>query len=230
MIDREPLAPTLRNRIWSDAATVAGEVTRWAFRMVRSVGAIGPRSRIAKRFGSFGQGSLISFPYETIVNPESIHIGENTLFATYVSLSAGFGPAHKDLAPRIVTIGDRCLLGRGSTVIGHESITIGDDVWTGHHCHITDMNHGYEDLDMPISRQGSPPRPVVIGDGTWLGHGVVVLPGAHIGKHVTIGAGSVVIGEIPDYSVAAGVPAKVLRRHLPETGWVRTDARGVPLS
>ena len=51
-----------------------------------------------------------------------------------------------------------------------------------------------------------------IGDGSWLGHGSVVLPGAAIGKHVVIGANSVVTGEIPDNCVAAGVPARVIRR------------------
>lgn len=61
---------------------------------------------------------------------------------------------------------------------------------------------------------------VSIGDGSWLGFGAVVLPGARIGKHVTIGANSVVTGEIPDYSVAVGSPAKVIRRYLDGQGWV----------
>ena len=53
----------------------------------------------------------------------------------------------------VVRIGDRCLIGRGSGIVGHLSIEIGDDVWTGHHVYITDQNHGYEDLDAPISVQ-----------------------------------------------------------------------------
>ena len=57
-----------------------------------------------------------------------------------------------------------------------------------------------------------PERPVVIGDGSWLGHGTVVLPGATIGRHVVVGANSVVTGHLPDNCVAAGVPAKVLRQ------------------
>jgi acetyltransferase-like isoleucine patch superfamily enzyme len=52
---------------------------------------------------------------------------------------------------------------------------------------------------------------VSIGDGSWLGHGTVVLPGAQIGRHVVIGANSVVTGSIPDYSVAVGAPARVVR-------------------
>ncbi len=65
---------------------------------------------------------------------------------------------------------------------------------------------------MPISRQAMPERPVRIGAGSWLGHGTVVLPGATIGRHVVIGANSVVRGEIPPYTVAAGNPARVIKR------------------
>jgi acetyltransferase-like isoleucine patch superfamily enzyme len=59
-----------------------------------------------------------------------------------------------------------------------------------------------------------PEKPVTIGDGSWIGYGSVVLPGASIGDHVVIGANSVVTGEIPSYSVAVGSPAKVIRRYV----------------
>ena len=78
--------------------------------------------------------------------------------------------------------------------------------------YITDQNHGYDDLDLPISRQAMPERPVRIGAGSWLGHGTVVLPGATIGRHVVVGANSVVRGEIPSYCVAAGNPARVVKQ------------------
>lgn len=224
MLDRDPFAPSWRNRLLSLTATEAGEVLRRARQLARSAGAIGPRSRTARRFGSFGDGSIITYPAETLVNVRAIHIGRNTVIGTYVSLSAGWMPDQPDLPDRVVGIGDRCLIGRGSTVIGHRSVEIGDDVWTGHHCHITDMNHDYTDVDLPISQQAQPEAPVRIGDGSWLGHGVVVLPGATIGRHVVVGAGSVVHGDLPDLCVAAGVPATVLRRYSPEEGWARVRA------
>ena len=74
---------------------------------------------------------------------------------------------------------------------------MGNDVWTGHHVYITDQNHGYEMLDIPISVQVMPERRVSIGDGSWLGHGTVVLPGSNIGRHVVVGANSVVTGDLP---------------------------------
>ncbi|MEO5724815.1 MAG: acyltransferase, partial [Ilumatobacteraceae bacterium] len=105
------------------------------------------------------------------------------------------------------------LIGKGSCIVGHFEIVIGDDVWTGPHVYITDQNHGYEDITVPISGQSMPEKPVSIGDGSWLGYGAVVLPGARIGKHVTVGANSVVTGELPDNSVAVGAPARVVRFH-----------------
>ncbi|MSY06616.1 MAG: acyltransferase, partial [Actinobacteria bacterium] len=74
--------------------------------------------------------------------------------------------------------------------------------------------------DAAIGHQFAPPRPVSIGAGSWLGHGTIVLPGAHIGEHVVIGAGSVVTGVIPDRCVAVGNPARVIRRWEPGSGWV----------
>ena len=100
------------------------------------------------------------------------------MIGPHVTLSAGMVPGQRCVTDPVVRIGDRCLIGRGSGIVGHLSIEIGDDVWTGHHVYITDQNHGYEDLDLPISRQSMPERPVRIGDGSWLGHGTVVLPGA----------------------------------------------------
>ena len=82
----------------------------------------------------------------------------------------------------IITIGDRCTLGKGIGIVGHERIEIGDDIWTGHYVYVTDQNHGYEDVDLPIGAQMWKNEPVSIGDGSWLGHGAIVLPGSRIGR------------------------------------------------
>ena len=64
-----------------------------------------------------------------------------------------------------------------------------------------------------------------VGSGSWLGHGTVVLPGADIGRHVAVGAGSVVTGPLPDFSVAVGNPARVIRRYVDGEGWVQVEHR-----
>jgi acetyltransferase-like isoleucine patch superfamily enzyme len=173
--------------------------------------AIGPDTGRGRRFGAFGDGSVICFPPATIMNERYIHIGAGTMIGPGVALSAGMLPGQECLTDPVVKIGDRCLIGRGSGIVGHLGIEIGDDVWTGHYVYITDQNHGYADLGRPISRQSQPERPVTIGDGSWLGHGTVVLPGSRVGRHVVIGANSVVTGDIPDYSVAVGAPARVIK-------------------
>lgn len=200
---------------------LAGVAIRRAWDTIGRWGAIGPNSSTGRGFGSFGQGSIICFPTNTVFNEGYIHIGRDTMIGPQATLSAGMVPGQRCLSERVVTIGDRCLIGKGSGIVGHFSIEIGDDVWTGHHVYVTDQNHGYEDVERPISQQSMPERPVRIGNGSWLGHGTVVLPGAQIGDHVTIGANSVVTGVIPSFSVAVGNPARVIRRHVEGEGWVR---------
>lgn len=182
-------------------------------------GSIGPETSRGRRFGSFGHNSIICFPQTTIFNEQYIHIGSDTMIGSHVALSAGMVPGQQCLTNPVVRIGDRCLIGRGSGIVGHLAIDIGDDVWTGHHVYITDQNHGYERIDLPISKQTQPEKPVVIGDGSWIGAGSVILPGAHIGRHVAIGANSVVLGIIPDYSVAVGAPARVIKQYSEHSGW-----------
>jgi acetyltransferase-like isoleucine patch superfamily enzyme len=118
-------------------------------------------------------------------------------------------------------VGSRCVIGRGSHIVAHHSILIGDDVFTGPYVYITDQNHAYADPDMPIGRQWPVNTAVSIGSGTWLGAGAVILPGASVGRNVVVAAGSVVRGTIPDRCVVAGVPAKVVREYVSGTGWSR---------
>lgn len=151
-----------------------------------------------------------------------IEIGENTLIGQLVTMSAGTVPGQDLGLDTVLSIGDRCVIGRGSHIVAHERVQLGDDVWTGPYVYITDQNHGYEDPLIPIGKQVPVNRPVSIGEGSWLGAGAIILPGAQIGRNVVIAAGSVVRGEIPDHCVVAGVPARVVREHT-ESGWQRTS-------
>lgn len=179
----------------------------WGF--AQRWGGLWPDTVATREFAYFGAGALVGFPSDALSNPEGISIGDGTLIGPHSVLAAGFGPGFT-VDRVVVEIGQRCVIGRGSSIIGHDRIRIGDDVWTGHQVHITDMNHGTDDPDVPIGEQFGPLLGVEIGSGTWIGHGVVILPGARIGTHCVIGAGAVVTGEIPDRSVAVGVPARVV--------------------
>ena len=173
-----------------------------------------------------GEGSCITFPPGAVFGEEWIHIGANTLIGPDVSLSAGMVPGQRMVTNPVIRIGDRCSIGRGSHIVGHLSIEIGDDVWTGPYIYITDQNHGYTDVGTPIGRQWPVDSTVKVGAGSWLGAGVTVLPGADIGEHVVVAAGSVVRGTIPARCVIAGSPAKVVRFYDDQSGeWVAGPLR-----
>lgn len=197
------------------AATAIDTGWRW----VSELGAVGPDDRRAKRFGAFGEGSLLCFPTGAIYNERWIRIGRGTILGPYTSITAGMAPGQEMVTDPVVEIGDRTLIGRGSHIVGHFSIRIGDDIQTGPYVYVTDQNHVYEDPDLPVGRQWPVESAVEIGSGSWLGTGVVVLPGARIGRNAVIGAGSVVTGEVPDLSVAVGAPARVVKRYEPGRGW-----------
>ena len=72
-------------------------------------------------------------------------------------------------------------------------------------------NHGFLDLDMNIAQQEHHSKDITIGDGVWIGAGVIVLPGVKIGDRSVIGAGAVVTRDIPSESIAVGVPARVIK-------------------
>lgn len=202
-------------------AFFAGLIHRaWAW--AGTVATVSPDDERGRRYRALGTGSCLAFPPGAIIGEPWIAIGEATLIGPQVSLAAGLpGEALDPADPPIIRIGDRCNIGRNSSINGRVGIEIGDDVTTGPNVYITDHNHRYDDLDLPIGRQWVNEAPVRIGAGSWLATGVVVLPGSDIGRHVTVAANSVVRGSLPDNCVAAGVPAKVVRRHHDDgRGWV----------
>lgn len=221
VLHRDDVPNTWSWRIRVAYKRALAEMVQRGWDEVVELGAIGPLSKKGRRFGKFGDRSVICFPPATIFNEHSIWIGSGTMIGPHVSLSAGMMPGQTMVTDPVVRIGDRCLIGRGSGIVGHLAIDIGNDVWTGHYVYITDQNHGYERVDIPISLQTQPERPVTIGDGSWLGHGTIVLPGSTIGKHVVVAAGSVVTGDLPDYCVAAGSPARVIRQYDGNGNWPR---------
>jgi serine acetyltransferase len=208
------------------AITSAGRGLAWrlvhrAWRTAQRAGAITPDSPAGRQFASFGAGSIIGFPTGALYGEAWIEIGTGTLIGTHVSLSAGMLPGHQLGDQPVLQIGNGCVIGRGSHLVAHHSIAIGDDVFTGPYVYITDQNHNYTDPDVPIGRQWPSNTAVSIGSGSWLGAGAIVLPGAQIGRNVVVAAGSVVRGAVPDRCVVAGVPAKVVREYVAGDGWSR---------
>jgi serine acetyltransferase len=190
---------------------------------MQRAGAITSDTAAARRFASFGSGSKIAFPTGTVYGERWIEIGEYATLAEQVTICAGMTPDHDLGGAVVLRVGDRCVIGRGSHIVAHQRIDIGDDVFTGPYVYITDQNHGYADPDLPIGRQWPVNAAVSIGAGSWLGTGVIVLPGTVIGRNVVVAAGSVVRGVFSDHCVIAGAPARVVRSYRPEVGWLRVS-------
>ena len=190
----------------------------WGWRKFQQAGLVTADTPAGQAFKGFGKGSIMAFPPGSVFGESAIEVGEGTLIGQLVTMSVGIVPGQDFGGMTVLTIGDRCVIGRGSHVVAHESVTIEDDVWTGPYVYVTDQNHGYEDPEIPIGNQFPVNRPVRIGAGSWLGAGAIILPGADIGRNVVVAAGSVVRGKVPDRCVVAGVPAKIVREHT-KAGW-----------
>ena len=78
---------------------------------------------------------------------------------------------------------------------------------------ISDLNHEYKDITCSVMQQPLVIKDIEIGDGCFVGYGVCVLPGVHLGKHCCIGTNAVVTKNIPDYCVAVGNPAVVIKQY-----------------
>ena len=190
------------------------------WRWLDSVGTVVPGTARADAFAGFGTGSAIGFPVATLFGEPRIHIGENTMIGRHCTLSVGYPGEDSPQPADGLVIGDRCVIGARSSFTAHESIVIGDDVWFGQDVLVSDSGHGYQDPHLPIGVQLGPHQPIRIGSGSWIGHGVIILGGTTIGRHVVVAAGSVVRGQVDDHAVIGGIPATVLRRYAAGTGWV----------
>jgi len=199
---------------------LGGQLVHAAWEWATAVGAIRPGTSRADRFREFGAASAICFPPAALFGERYISIGAGTVIGPFSSLSAGISPQHELGDVEVVRIGSGCVLGKGAGIVAHEHVEIGDDVFTGHNVYITDANHGYEDLTTPIGKQFGEARPVRVGEQSWLGNGTVVLPGVTIGRHVVVGAGSVVTHDLPDHCVAVGNPARIVRCYDESRGWI----------
>lgn len=108
-----------------------------------------------------------------------------------------------------LSIGERCQINQNTSI---KSARIGNDVMIAPGVVFLDRQHGFSRTDIPMTQQGASSRQLtIIGDDVWIGQNVIVMPGITIGVGVIVGAGSVVTKNLPDWSIAVGVPARVIR-------------------
>ena len=175
------------------------------------------------RFGSFGKKSGINKPM-VLSGSENIYVGNNVGIGYLIWMSA---KKVKNRAKPSLVIEDGCKIGNFNHIFSTNSILIKRNVLTADKVYISDNLHSYEDITSPVLKQPIKQlNQVVIEEGVWLGENVCVI-GACIGKGSVVGANSVVTKDIPEYCIAVGSPAKIIKRYNPITQiWEKTNPDG----
>jgi len=154
-----------------------------------------------------GKNTVIRFSSRMDVFPfRKFTIGNNCIVESFATINNGVGD---------VLIGDNCGIGLSNVIIG--PVTMGNYVMLAQNIVISGLNHGYEDVNMPPRLQKVLTKQITIEDSVWIGANCVITAGVTIGKHAVIGAGSVVTKDIPQFSVAVGNPARVVKQYNFET-------------
>jgi acetyltransferase-like isoleucine patch superfamily enzyme len=162
----------------------------------------------AKSFKNLGYGSFLFYPFR-VDGSSGIEIGTRTLMQRMCWLYC----RGIEGIPASLKIGDGCVFGYNNHITSVRSVVIGNNVLTANNVYISDNSHGYENIKIPIIDQPVQfKKAVVIGDGSWIGENACII-GSSIGKNCVIGANAVVTHDIPDYSVAIGAPAVVIRHY-----------------
>lgn len=168
----------------------------------------------ARRFRHYGRRTRLVMPLG-IEGIGNISLGDDVYVGYRTTLAAVPLTGSPDCA---LEIGSGTSLGSYNHVYATRRVTIGANVLTANGVYISDNQHGFEDVALPIKQQPIRQMPAVsIGDGTWLGHNACVI-GVSIGRNCVVGANSVVTHDVPDYCVVAGAPARVIRRYDPAAG------------
>ena len=175
--------------------------------------------RMKKKFYCFGTKSFIE-QHCQIDHPDLISIGERVSIRSYGWI---YCLPQKDGGgkPQLL-IGDGTYIGRFSHICASREVILGKKVLIADKVYIADTDHSYENVNLPICDSPLKVASIEIGDETWIGENVVILPGVKIGRHCVIGANAVVNKDVPDFSVAVGQPARVIKKYSNSIGnWMK---------
>lgn len=168
------------------------------------------QNKYALKINHIGENSKVGLLHN-FLNGQYISIGNHTSIGRYARMHCYDRYNGQRFNPRI-EIGSECIFGPCLTILAADLVKIEDHVAFAGYVTIVNENHGMNVEDnVPFYRQTLTSAPVIIGEGSWIGERCCILPGVTIGKKCIIGSGSVVTKSIPDYSIAVGNPARVVK-------------------
>jgi acetyltransferase-like isoleucine patch superfamily enzyme len=179
---------------------------RWILASVSDKPYLSPRAQVKGHNISIGLGAFID-DFVTIYSHKDggiISVGRGTRIYRGTVIEVGAGGS--------IRLGDDSHIQSSCDLKGFlRDLSIGSKANIGPHCRFSSYNHRFDDPGKPIASQGLVSRgDTVVEDDVWLGAGVTVLDGVRIGRGAVVGAGAVVTKDIPPYSVAVGIPARVM--------------------
>jgi acetyltransferase-like isoleucine patch superfamily enzyme len=150
-----------------------------------------------------GKGSKIRWKARMDILPfNKFSLGDRSTIEDFCTVNNGVGA---------VFIGKDTLIGIGNVIIG--PVSIGNNVIFAQNIVASGLNHEYRDVKIPISQQKVTVAEIIIEDDCWIAANAIITAGVTIGKHSVIAAGAIVTKNIPSYSVAAGNPARVIKKY-----------------
>lgn len=191
---------------------------QFAHRMIMPKGQARPRLWIRlvvnRLVHKRGKGAIVRrytrldvFPFNNFI------LGAKSIIEDFATINNGMGD---------VLIGNNVQVGMGNVLIG--PVTIADNVIIAQNVVMSGLNHGYQDIEIPIGQQPCSTGEIYIGANSWIGANVVITAGTKIGEHAVVAAGSVVTRDVPPFSVVAGNPAKIIKQYNPATKlWERVS-------
>ena len=163
-----------------------------------------------------GKGALIRRRTRMDVMPfNPFSIGANSTIEDFCTVNNGMGE---------VNIGYGVRIGMSNVIIG--PVNIGNNIILAQNVVVSALNHGYEDVRIPIRLQKCTTSLVTIEDDCWIGANAVITAGVTIGKHAVVAAGSIVTKDVPPFSIVAGNPAKVIKQYNEQSGcWEKINTQ-----
>ena len=179
---------------------------------------------LASKFKFMGNSSRIISPLR-IQGHGNIWMGNNVSIHKFAWLACF--PLTNRLGTSILKVDDNSVIGDFCHIWSTKSIIIHTNVLIANFVYISDNLHSFDDINTPIVNQPIKQlKPVEIGEGCWIGEHVSII-GASIGKNSVVGANSVVTHDIPDYCIAVGSPAYIIKRYnFTSHQWEKTDKKG----